>query len=59
MHRGGSQAVRDLWIAGFPMALAGQLATLFQPLSRDLRGIASVSTLGVSMFALIGFVFCS
>ena len=59
MHRGGSQAVRDLWIAGFPMALAGQLATLFQPLSRDLREIASVSTLGVSMFALIGFVFCS
>jgi hypothetical protein len=53
MQRGGPQAVRDLWLAGFPMALAGRLATLFKPLSRDLRGIASVSTLGVAMFAVI------
>lgn len=56
MQRGGPGAVRDLWFAGFPMALAGRLATLFKPLSEDLRGIASVSTLGVAMFAIAVFV---
>lgn len=58
MQRGGPGAVRDLWLAGFPMALAGQLATLFQPLSRDVRGIVSVSTLGIGMIAAIGLVVC-
>ena len=53
LQRGGPSAVRDMWFAGFPMALAGRLATLFQPLSKDLRGIASASTLGVAMFAMI------
>ena len=56
MQRGGPKAIRDLWLAGFPMALAGRLATLFQPLSRDVRGIASVSTLGVAMFVVIVLV---
>ncbi len=56
MQRGGSKAIRDLWFAGFPIALAGRLATLFQPLSEDLRGIVSVSTLGISMFTAILFV---
>ncbi len=59
MQRGGPQSVRDLWLAGFPMALAGRLATLFQPLSKDMRGIASVSTLIVVMFVLTGFVACT
>lgn len=58
MQRGGPQAVRDLWLAGFPMALAGRLATLFRPLSRDLRGMAAVSTLGVAMLVLIELVVC-
>jgi hypothetical protein len=58
MQRGGPQAVRDLWLAGFPMALAGKLATLFKPLSADLRGIVSVSTLGVAMFVATGLVLC-
>lgn len=53
MQRGGPKAVRDLWIAGFPMALAGRLATLFQPLSRDLRGIVSVSTLGAATLGVM------
>ena len=53
MQRGGPEAVRDLWLAGFPMALSGRLATLFQPLSKDLRGIVSVSALGVTMFVVI------
>jgi thiol-disulfide isomerase/thioredoxin len=59
MQRGGPQSVRDLWLAGFPMALAGRLATLFQPLSKDMRGIASVSTLIVVMFVLTALVSCT
>lgn len=59
MQRGGPQSVRDLWIAGFPMALTGWLATLFQPLSKDMRGIASVSILSAVMFLLTGFVACT
>ena len=45
MERGGPQAVSDLWRAGFPMAFAGRVATLFSPLSPDQRGIAAVLTL--------------
>jgi len=56
MQRGGLRAVRDLWLAGFPMALAGRLATLFQPLSPNLRGVVSVSTLGITMIVVIAFV---
>lgn len=51
MKRGGPQAVRDLWRAGFPMALAGRIATLFSPLSPDQRGIAAVLTIAVGMLA--------
>jgi thiol-disulfide isomerase/thioredoxin len=54
MTRGGPQAVRDLWRAGLPMALAGRLATLFKPLSPDQRGIAAVLTLAFSMLAALG-----
>jgi thiol-disulfide isomerase/thioredoxin len=53
MTRGGPQAVRDLWLAGFPMALAGRIATLFSPLSPDQRGIAAVLTLVLGMLATI------
>lgn len=59
MQRGGPQAMRDLWLAGFPMALAGRLATLFQPLPKDARGIVSVSILGIVMFTLTGVIVCS
>jgi thiol-disulfide isomerase/thioredoxin len=54
MTRGGPQAVRDLWLAGFPMALAGRIATLFSSLAPDKRGIAAVTTLVLSMLAAIG-----
>jgi thiol-disulfide isomerase/thioredoxin len=54
MTRGGPQAVRDLWLAGFPMALAGRIATLFSPLSPDQRGIAAALTLVLGMLATIG-----
>ncbi len=53
MTRGGPQAVRDLWRAGFPMAMAGRVATLFTPLSPDQRGIAAVITLAFGMVATI------
>ena len=56
MKRGGPQAVRDLWLAGFPMALAGRIATLFSPLSPDERGIVAVLVLALAMLAPIGLV---
>jgi len=56
MERGGPQAVRDLWRAGFPMALAGRVATWFSPLSPDRRGIAAVLTLALGMFTVLGLL---
>lgn len=56
MTRGGPQAVRDLWLAGFPMALAGRVATLFSPLLPDNRGIAAVLTLTVSTLTMLGLL---
>ena len=60
MERGGPQSVRDLWIAGFPMALAGRIATLFRPLGPDQRGIAAVLTMMIGMMlilVLVGTIF--
>jgi thiol-disulfide isomerase/thioredoxin len=60
MQRGGPQAVSDLWRAGFPMALAGHVATFFKPLSPDRRGIAAVLTLAGAMVlvsAMLGALF--
>ena len=54
MERCGPQAVRDLWRAWFPMALAGRVATLFSPLSPDQRGIAAVLTLATGTVVMIG-----
>jgi thiol-disulfide isomerase/thioredoxin len=56
MRRGGPQAVSDLWRAGFPMALAGRVATFFTPLSPDQRGIAAVLTLAFGMLAALGML---
>jgi len=56
MKRGGPQAVSDLWRAGFPMALAGRVATFFTPLSPDQRGIAAVLTLALGMLATLGML---
>ncbi len=56
MKRGGPQAARDLWLAGFPMALAGRIATLFSPLSPDDRGIVAVLVLALVMLAPISLV---
>ena len=54
MARGGPQAVRDLWLAGFPMALAGRVATFFSPLTPDRRGIAAVLLLATFMLTVVG-----
>ena len=56
MERAGPQAVRDLWWAGLPMALAGRIATLFSRLSPDQRGIAAVLTLAASMLVMLGIL---
>jgi hypothetical protein len=56
MTRGGPQAVKDLWRAGLPMALAGRLATYFSPLSHDNRGIAAVLTLTASTATILGLL---
>ena len=56
MERGGPQSVHDLWIAGFPMALAGRIAPLFRPLGPDQRGIAAVLTLMLGMMIMLVLV---
>ena len=56
MERGGPQAVSDLWRAGFPIALAGRIASFFTPLSPDQRGIAAVLTLVLGMMIVLGMV---
>ena len=56
MDRAGPQAVRDLWRAGLPMALAGRVATIFSPLSRDQRGVAAVLTLALGTLLVLGLI---
>ncbi len=56
MERAGPQAVRDLWWAGLPMALAGRVATIYAPLSSDQRGIAAVLTLALSVLVAMGLI---
>ena len=56
MERGGPQAVKDLWRAGFPMALAGHVANWFRPLGPDQRGIAAVLTLAAGMIVILGLL---
>lgn len=60
MDRAGPQAVKDLWRAGLPMALAGRVATIFSPLAPDQRGISAVLSMAIGMmlvFALVGTSF--
>ncbi len=56
MRRGGPQAVKDLWLAGFPMALAGRVATLFSQRSQERRGVAAVLTLALGTFIILGLL---
>jgi len=54
MKRGGPQAVKDLWRAGLPMALAGRTAMFFSGLSQDRRGLAAVLTLMFGFLVMLG-----
>jgi hypothetical protein len=56
MDRAGPQAVKDLWRGGLPMALAGRVATIFSPLSRDQRGFAAVLTLAFVTLLIMGLI---
>ena len=56
MERAGPQAVKDLWIAGLPVALAGRIATFFSPLSPDQRGVAAVITLMLGMLLVMALI---
>jgi len=56
MVRAGPQAVKDLWLAGFPMALAGRLAALHLSSSPDRRGVAAVLTLALGTFIILGLL---
>lgn len=53
MVRSGPRAIRELWIAGFPMALAGTLANLIPSSSPAKRGIAAVSVLASATAAAL------
>ncbi len=52
IRRGGPQSIRDLWRAGFPMALAGRIAPKFSSFSPDQRGIAAVWTLALGTITM-------
>ena len=56
MERAGPQAVKDLWRVALPMALAGRVATMFSPLSRDRRGVAAALTLARGMLLVLGLI---
>lgn len=56
MERAGPQAVKDIWWAGLPMALAGRIATFFPRLSPDQRGIAAVLTLALGILLALGLI---
>ncbi len=56
LSRAGQPAGRDMWRAGFPIAVAGKLAPLFRPLSPGNRGIASVVTLALVGVAITAAV---
>jgi thiol-disulfide isomerase/thioredoxin len=53
MKRGGPQAVKDLWRAGFPMALAGRVAIIFSGLSPGRRGVTAVLTLVLGLLFIL------
>ena len=56
MQRGGPQAERDLWRAGFPMALAGLVAAWFNPLCPGHRGTAAVLTMATGTVVMLGLL---
>lgn len=49
MDRAGKKAWREMWIFGFPIALAGTIAMLLKPLPREWRGIFSMTIIMAAM----------
>jgi hypothetical protein len=56
MKRGGPQAVKDLWRAALPMALAGRIAIVFSGFSPARRGVAAVLTLVLGLLLMLGLL---
>lgn len=56
MERAGPQAVRELWWAGLPMALAGRIASFIPWFTPDQRGVAAVLIMAAAMLAVAGVV---
>lgn len=57
MNRAGPRAWREMWIAGFPIALVGFVAGLLKPLPRDSRGILSATTIMATLSTAIFLAF--
>ena len=56
MERAGPQAVRELWWAGLPMALAGRIASFIPWFTPDQRGVAAVLIVAAAMLAVAGLL---
>lgn len=56
MDRAGPQAVRELWMAGLPMALAGRIASYIPWFTPDGRGVAAVLIMAAAMLVAIGIL---
>lgn len=56
MARSGPRAVRELWLAAFPMALTGALANLIPASSPATRGKAAVSILGAMTAVAVALI---
>ncbi len=57
MNRAGPRAWKEMWIAGFPIALVGAIAGLLKPLPRDSRGILSATMIMAVMSSAIILAF--
>ena len=56
LSRAGQSAWRDMWRAGFPIAIAGKTAPLFRPLTPGNRGIAAMATLASLSVAVVAAI---
>jgi hypothetical protein len=56
MERAGPQAVKELWWAGLPMALAGRIASFFPWFTPDQRGVVAVVIMVAGMLVAAGLL---
>ena len=52
----GPQAQRDMLLAAPPIALAGKIANLFRPLSKNQRGAAALITIAAVVTVTVGAI---